>query len=67
MVNIEMHMFKHEPFLFVGGGGGKDYYGKNLYFMVRILHNSHHTREHTTYLFCTLHLLCLNMYGVQLS
>ena len=28
MVHIEMHMFKHKPFLFVGGGGGKDYYGK---------------------------------------
>ena len=36
MVNIEMHMFKHEPFLFVGGGGGKAY----LYFMVRICNDS---------------------------
>ena len=32
MVNIEMHMFKHKPFLFVGGGGRgliAVLYGKN--------------------------------------
>ena len=32
MVNIEMHMLKHKPFLFVGGGGRgliAVLYGKN--------------------------------------